>query len=75
MNSLLWFFGIHSYHALQPLFQVLEQAVGWNAIELLTDQVAQYPLNAGLLDNASQLSRRPTDAVNRECVQHVPFFA
>ena len=25
--------------------------------------------------NASQLSRRPTDAVNRECVQHVPFFA
>ena len=49
MNSLLWFFGIHGYHALQPLFQVLEQAVGWNAIELLTDQVPQHPLNAGLL--------------------------
>ena len=75
MNSLLWFFGIHGYHALQPLFQVLEQAVGWNAIELLTDQVPQHPLNAGLLGNASQLSRRPTDAVKRECVQHVPFFA
>lgn len=49
LNSLLWFFGIHGYHALQPLFQLLEQAVGWNAIELLTDQVPQYPLNAGLL--------------------------
>ena len=31
--------------------------------------------NVGLSGNASQLSRRPTDAVNRECVQHVPFFA
>lgn len=49
MNSLLWFFGVHGYHALQPLFQLLDQAVGWNAIELLTDQVPQYPLNAGLL--------------------------
>ena len=49
MNSLLWFFGIHGYHALQPLFQVLELAVGWNAIEVLADQPPPYLLNAGLL--------------------------
>lgn len=49
LNSLLWFFGIHGYHALQPLFQSLDQAVGWNALALLADQVPQHPLNAGLL--------------------------
>lgn len=49
LNSLLWFFGIHGYHALQPLFESLDQAVDWNALALLTDQAPQHALNAGLL--------------------------
>lgn len=35
MNSLLWFFGIHGYHALQPMFEVLDQAVAMNAMDVL----------------------------------------
>ncbi|AZE84280.1 hypothetical protein C4J98_2869 [Pseudomonas orientalis] len=49
MNSLLWFFGIHGVYALQPLFDVLDQAVTLNAAALAAGEPARYLLNSGLL--------------------------
>ena len=49
MNSLLWFFGIHGVYALQPLFDVLDQAVTLNAAALAAGEPVRYLLNSGLL--------------------------
>ncbi|AZF15957.1 EAL domain-containing protein [Pseudomonas sp. R3-18-08] len=49
MNSLLWFFGIHGVYAMQPLFDVLDQAVVLNGAALAAGEPVQYLLNSGLL--------------------------
>ncbi|WP_426177175.1 PTS sugar transporter subunit IIC/EAL domain-containing protein [Pseudomonas sp. TWRC1-2] len=49
MNSLLWFFGIHGAYALQPLFDVLDQAVLLNGAALAAGEPIKYALNSGLL--------------------------
>ncbi|MBD8149968.1 PTS sugar transporter subunit IIC/EAL domain-containing protein [Pseudomonas fluorescens] len=49
MNSLLWFFGIHGVYALQPLFDVLDQAVTLNGAALAAGEPVPYLLNSGLL--------------------------
>lgn len=45
LNSLLWFFGVHGYHALFPVFQQLDQAVALNAIELAASGSPSHILN------------------------------
>ncbi|MGY2401973.1 PTS sugar transporter subunit IIC/EAL domain-containing protein [Pseudomonas sp. SDO5271_S396] len=49
MNSLLWFFGIHGVYAMQPLFDVLDQAVVFNAGAAAAGETIKYSLNSGLL--------------------------
>lgn len=49
MNSLLWFFGIHGVYAMQPLFDVLDQAVVLNSAALAAGEPIKYLLNNGLL--------------------------
>lgn len=49
MNSLLWFFGIHGVYAMQPLFDVLDQAVVLNSAALAAGEPIRYLLNSGLL--------------------------
>ncbi|PRA23040.1 PTS sugar transporter subunit IIC/EAL domain-containing protein [Pseudomonas poae] len=49
MNSLLWFFGIHGVYAMQPLFDVLDQAVVLNSAALAAGEPIKYVLNSGLL--------------------------
>ncbi|MGK9419553.1 PTS sugar transporter subunit IIC/EAL domain-containing protein [Pseudomonas cedrina] len=49
MNSLLWFFGIHGVYAMQPLFDVLDQAVVLNGAALAAGEPIKYVLNGGLL--------------------------
>jgi len=49
LNSLLWFFGIHGLHALQPLFNILDQAVVLNALDLQAGGPPQHLLNTALL--------------------------
>lgn len=49
LNSLLWFFGIHGYHALTPIFQHLDQAVALNALDLSHAGAATRILNSSQL--------------------------
>lgn len=49
MNSLLWFFGIHGVYAMQPLFDVLDQAVVLNGAAQAAGEPVRYLLNGGLL--------------------------
>jgi len=49
MNSLLWFFGIHGVYAMQPLFDVLDQAVVLNSASQAAGEPIKYLLNGGLL--------------------------
>lgn len=49
MNSLLWFFGIHGVYAMQPLFNVLDQAVVLSSAALAAGEPIKYVLNGGLL--------------------------
>jgi lactose/cellobiose-specific phosphotransferase system IIC component len=49
LNSTLWFFGIHGYYALQPVIQILDQAVLSNALDLAAGLAPRYALNSGLL--------------------------
>jgi len=49
MNSLLWFFGVHGVYAMQPLFDVLDQAVVLNGTALAAGEPIRYVLNGGLL--------------------------
>ncbi|MDF2397361.1 PTS sugar transporter subunit IIC/EAL domain-containing protein [Pseudomonas protegens] len=48
-NSLLWFFGIHGTYAMQPLIEVLDQAVALNAADHAAGQPLRFALNSGLL--------------------------
>ncbi|MDT9646636.1 PTS transporter subunit EIIC, partial [Pseudomonas sp. JV245A] len=48
-NSLLWFFGIHGAHAMQPLMDVMDQAVTLNATDQAAGRPLRYALNSGLL--------------------------
>jgi PTS system cellobiose-specific IIC component len=49
INSLLWFFGIHGVYAIQPLFDVLDQAVVLNGTAAAAGEPIKYVLNSGLL--------------------------
>lgn len=49
LNSVLWFFGVQGYYAMQPFFQVLDQAVLANAAALAKGLVAPWALNGGLM--------------------------
>lgn len=49
LNSLLWFFGIHGYYALQPVFDVLNQAVAMNAVDVQGGGTGSWALNSSLL--------------------------
>ncbi len=48
-NSLLWFFGIHGSHAMQPFMDVMDQAVSLNALDQAVGRPIRYALNSGLL--------------------------
>ncbi|MCE4052589.1 EAL domain-containing protein [Pseudomonas sp. Au-Pse12] len=48
-NSLLWFFGIHGTYAMQPLMDLMDQAVTLNAADLAAGRPLRYALNSGLL--------------------------
>lgn len=49
LNSLLWFFGIHGYHALFPVFELLEQAVAMNALDVQSGNAPMHHLNGALM--------------------------
>ena len=49
VNALLWFFGIHGYHALLPLTQALDEAARLNAAGALPGLAMDYALNSALL--------------------------
>lgn len=49
MNSLLWFFGVHGYHAQQPIFQMLDQAVVLNAFDVANGLPPGHPLNGAFM--------------------------
>ena len=48
-NSLLWFFGVHGYYTLQPIFSALDTAVNLNALASATQDGQPHPLNLSLL--------------------------
>ncbi|UCZ85164.1 EAL domain-containing protein [Pseudomonas sp. L5B5] len=48
-NSLLWFFGIHGTHAMQPFMEVMDRAVELNAADQAAGRPLRYALNSGLL--------------------------
>lgn len=49
LNSLLWFFGIHGYHALAPIMDVLDQAAYLNAAINAAGYEGVYALNSSLM--------------------------
>ncbi|MGS1109710.1 PTS sugar transporter subunit IIC/EAL domain-containing protein [Achromobacter anxifer] len=49
LNSLLWFFGIHGYHALAPLMSVMDQAAMLNSASQSAGYEGMYALNSTLL--------------------------
>ncbi|WP_447921573.1 PTS sugar transporter subunit IIC/EAL domain-containing protein [Achromobacter aegrifaciens] len=49
LDSLLWFFGIHGYHALAPLMSVMDQAATLNAFSQSAGYEGMYALNSTLL--------------------------
>jgi len=49
MNSFLWFFGIHGYHALLPVFQTLDQAVALNLLDVQQGVPQRHMLNGSLM--------------------------
>lgn len=49
LNSLLWFFGIHGYHALAPLMSVMDQAAMLNSATQSAGYEGMYALNSTLL--------------------------
>ena len=49
LNSVLWFFGIHGYYAMQPFFQVLDQAVVLNAADAAAGLAPRHALTSGLM--------------------------
>ncbi|MNK47203.1 Lichenan permease IIC component [compost metagenome] len=49
VNSLLWFFGIHGFHAMAPIMDVLDQATRLNATTAAAGYESVYALNSTLL--------------------------
>lgn len=49
LDSLLWFFGIHGYHALAPLMNVMDQAAMLNSASQTAGYEGMYALNSTLL--------------------------
>ncbi|CAB3891546.1 PTS sugar transporter subunit IIC/EAL domain-containing protein [Achromobacter anxifer] len=49
LDSLLWFFGIHGYHALAPLMSVMDQAAMLNSASETAGYEGMYALNSTLL--------------------------
>jgi EAL domain-containing protein (putative c-di-GMP-specific phosphodiesterase class I) len=49
LNSVLWFFGVQGYYAMQPFFQVLDQAVVANAAAAAQGLAQPWALNGGLM--------------------------
>lgn len=49
LNSTLWFFGIQGFHAMQPFFQALDQAVLVNATDIALGIAPRWVLNGGLM--------------------------
>ncbi|CAB5705284.1 Cyclic di-GMP phosphodiesterase Gmr [Delftia tsuruhatensis] len=49
LNSTLWFFGIQGYYAMQPFFQVLDQAVLANAADIAQGLAPRWALSGGLM--------------------------
>lgn len=49
LNSLFWFFGIHGYHAMSPVIDVLDQATQLNAASAAAGYEGMYALNGTLL--------------------------
>lgn len=49
LNSLLWFFGIHGFHAMAPIMDVLDQATQLNATTAAAGYESVYALNSTLL--------------------------
>lgn len=49
LNSVLWFFGIHGFHALAPIMNVMDQATMLNAASANAGYEGMYALNSTLL--------------------------
>ncbi|KAG1451353.1 hypothetical protein G6F57_016185 [Rhizopus arrhizus] len=49
LDSLLWFFGIHGYHAMAPVMDVMDQAAMLNAVTQAAGYEGMYALNSTLL--------------------------
>lgn len=49
LNSVFWFFGIHGYHAMAPVIDVLNQATALNAASAAAGYEGMYALNGTLL--------------------------
>ena len=49
LDSLLWFFGIHGYHAMAPVMDVMDQAAMLNAVSQAAGYEGMYALNSTLL--------------------------
>ncbi|WP_255468266.1 EAL domain-containing protein [Achromobacter sp. UMC71] len=49
LNSLFWFFGVHGYHAMSPIIDVLDQATSLNAASAAAGYQGMYALNGTLL--------------------------
>ncbi|ALX85914.1 PTS sugar transporter subunit IIC [Achromobacter denitrificans] len=49
LNSIFWFFGIHGYHAMSPVIDVLDQATALNAASAAAGYEGMYALNGTLL--------------------------
>jgi PTS system cellobiose-specific IIC component len=49
LNSIFWFFGIHGYHAMAPVIDVLDQATALNAASIAAGHEGMYALNGSLL--------------------------
>ncbi len=49
LNSLFWFFGVHGYHAMSPIIDVLDQATSLNAASAAAGYQGMYALNSTLL--------------------------
>ncbi|MGV2904584.1 PTS sugar transporter subunit IIC/EAL domain-containing protein [Achromobacter sp. AGC25] len=49
LDSLLWFFGIHGYHAMAPVMSVMDQATLLNAVSHAAGYEGMYALNSTLL--------------------------
>lgn len=49
VNSLLWFFGIHGYHALLPLIDAMDSALRLNQTAVAMGMPPSHPINSAFL--------------------------